>query len=732
MFTNKFYFLHARTITSLWTCCALLICLDANSDVIDTSEVCTDENHFVQVIVNLGSYANLGSPGSYETDQDDLQKVFHKHFEFNGSSKDFRPKITGDDKNEARKAFKALPEIVSAIPLTYVPDTYVFKLRTSARRTNIDKRSSAWKTFLARIFKGRTFASRLEAVFNSGSGGEKKVKVKAEFSSILHANNTLPNDFHVQSNLPTPNDCVFLGGSAPPIPWSCYSSDARRQWNLVSAAGIHAATAWERVALLTAQPAPVVVAVMDTGVGGRTAAGVPISTNELYDAVLDSMSRDLLTGNLATNLDKDGHGTAIASIIAARTNNEPNPGSSSIDDYANGIAGITWGGKDRRNLAKIMPIRIMETTAIFPYDDRVGCSHDLLDALAYAVDPTSQLDRGYFNLQLVDGEVATTPMPAIGTVPNSSASVINLSASIRNNSKFIEQELKNLAAYFPGTLVVNGPANYSGNLDSVQDYPARYELENVLTVAATNEAMDIRSTYGPNSIEILAPGDYIHAVRSDNGEIDYNFSGNSFAAPQVAGAAVLLKALSPENWGYKELKAYLMKSASRRMCNQTPKPNICVSTKIASDRGLLDLDRATAPPLAITNVEGLYSGQAGTKVWRSQDVPSIKWERAFTATVDSGSGTRELCSTVDIDLQLTTTPLQPAGSASNESWRSIGVAVPVSNLEFCGNSQCGSSGSGISFPTQLPANSTITGRFRLQCTGSHMFRMSEPFTVEAP
>ncbi len=217
----------------------------------------------------------------------------------------------------------------------------------------------------------------------------------------------------------------------------------------------------------------VTVAVLDTGVyaahpdlAGKVVAG--------YDFV-----------NLDTDpSDDDGHGTAVASIVAAVTNN------------AKGIAGISWG-------AKIMPIKVLNGSG---YSSGYAVSKGII----YAAD--------------------------------GGAKVINMSFGGSDYSTTIDVAIS--YAKTKGCLLAAAAGNlFNGALPGIS-YPAAYD--GVLAVSATNESDLIASwsNYG-DFVDLAAPGNNILAayppVFAFNPSDPYVYVyGTSAAAPHVSGLAALL------------------------------------------------------------------------------------------------------------------------------------------------------------------------------------------------
>ena len=118
--------------------------------------------------------------------------------------------------------------------------------------------------------------------------------------------------------------------------------------------------------------------------------------------------------------------------------------------------------------------------------------------------------------------------------------VLNLSWGSPNSFSQYRQEIINFATVEMGAVVVAAAGNTPEELDF---YPASYD--NVLSVASTDasDAKSDFSTYGLR-VDLAAPGSDI--VSSGENNSYRGSSGTSFASPQVAGAAALLKSLRPD------------------------------------------------------------------------------------------------------------------------------------------------------------------------------------------
>jgi subtilisin family serine protease len=124
-----------------------------------------------------------------------------------------------------------------------------------------------------------------------------------------------------------------------------------------------------------------------------------------------------------------------------------------------------------------------------------------------------------------------------------------------------------------GRLFVCAAANDNKNIDNSPVYPACYDLDNIISVLATdhNDQRSPYSNWGAYSVDVGAPGgtDFypdqgirnIYSTKNDNG---YQYmSGTSMASPQVAGLVALIKAHHP-GWNWWQVKTILMNSVDTK------------------------------------------------------------------------------------------------------------------------------------------------------------------------
>lgn len=117
-----------------------------------------------------------------------------------------------------------------------------------------------------------------------------------------------------------------------------------------------------------------------------------------------------------------------------------------------------------------------------------------------------------------------------------------------------------------GHLFVFAAGNSGANSDQKPLIPGAYDLDSILSVAATTSRDGLAnfSNYGVTTVDIGAPGAGIFSTikRGFFGRQYGNMSGTSMAAPIVTGAAALVKAVNP-SFSSSEIKEKLMSTADQ-------------------------------------------------------------------------------------------------------------------------------------------------------------------------
>ncbi|MFC1856735.1 S8 family serine peptidase [Thermodesulfobacteriota bacterium] len=256
------------------------------------------------------------------------------------------------------------------------------------------------------------------------------------------------------------------------------------QWGLTN---IRAPQAWD----ITQGCPEVVIAVIDTGVDHlhpdlsdniwRNTAelnglpGIDDDTNNYEDDFYgwDFAGDSGLEANLGDNdpmdVDVEGHGTHVAGIIAGAGNN------------SQGIAGICWN-------AKIMALKVQSDNGT-SFED-----WDVIEAIQYAI--------------------------------ANGAQIVNCSFG---GSDFLEIEYNAFVGLRDaGVLAVCAAGNDGLNTDDAgnENYPAGYDLDNIVSVAASTQIDTLASlsNYGLLSVDLMAPGIAIKSTVPAAGYTDASVS----------------------------------------------------------------------------------------------------------------------------------------------------------------------------------------------------------------
>ena len=252
------------------------------------------------------------------------------------------------------------------------------------------------------------------------------------------------------------------------------------------------------------------VAVIDTGVDynhEELKENIMINTKETSGNGIDDDGNGFIDDvrgwnfNAKNNnpMDDNEHGTHVSGTIGAKGNN------------AVGTAGVVWN-------VQILPVKFLSS-------EGSGTLADAVEAINYA-----------------------TKM---------GVNVMNNSWGGGGYSKTMYNAIKD--ARDKGILFVAAAGNEYNNNDNEKAYPASYDLENVISVAATDnrDKLATFSNYGVKSVHLAAPGvNIFSSIPTDKGGYD-TFSGTSMACPHVVGAAALLWSVNP-GFDYKQIKNRLM------------------------------------------------------------------------------------------------------------------------------------------------------------------------------
>jgi len=300
-----------------------------------------------------------------------------------------------------------------------------------------------------------------------------------------------------------PNDPAFTG-AAP------FGDPSFQQWGLKN---IKAPAAWD---ITTGDP-QIFVGLIDSGIDydhPDLTRQLGFNYDEYYgdqnvdddnNGFVDDLLGVDLTRNNANPLDDNGHGTHVAGILGAHSNNQQ------------GIAGVAWK-------TGIVPIKVVDSNG-------QGTLAALIQGIYYAV------DRG--------------------------ASVLNISLGSPSPSQALEVAIS--YARSNGVIVVAAAGNESSNNDTTPVYPASILSDNVISVAASgqNDALGSFSNYGARTVDIAAPGVAIMStiIRPSENKRGYQtLSGTSMATPHITGVVLLMLAAN-FNLQASEIRTLLLSTA---------------------------------------------------------------------------------------------------------------------------------------------------------------------------
>ncbi|WP_207747836.1 S8 family serine peptidase [Clostridium sp. D33t1_170424_F3] len=150
---------------------------------------------------------------------------------------------------------------------------------------------------------------------------------------------------------------------------------------------------------------------------------------------------------------------------------------------------------------------------------------------------------------------AASAIAAISFANRFNIPILNASWGGRGYSR----ALKDAIEHYNGLFIASA-GNSAEDNDITPVYPASYDCDNIISVAATtpDDTLARFSNYGAESVDLAAPGTDILSLGLQREYSTQN--GTSMAAPHVAGAAALLKSYLP-NLTTSDLKDIILSSA---------------------------------------------------------------------------------------------------------------------------------------------------------------------------
>lgn len=275
--------------------------------------------------------------------------------------------------------------------------------------------------------------------------------------------------------------------------------------------GIGATAAWDK----TTGNSSTVIAIIDTGIDYNhpdLAGNLWVNSAEVAGNGLDDDANGYVDDVYGINsinssgnpMDDHGHGTHCAGTIGGRGNN------------SQGVVGVNWN-------IKMIGVKFLNSSGS-------GSLYDAMESIDYV---TSLKQRGV------------------------NVILSNNSWGGGGYSQFLLDSIRR--ARDQGVLFVAAAGNNTNNNDASPSYPASYDVENVIAVAAVGPAGSLASfsNYGATSVDLGAPGVSISSTLPNNSYAAW--SGTSMATPHVSGALALLYAWNP-SLSWSQLKTILLQT----------------------------------------------------------------------------------------------------------------------------------------------------------------------------
>ena len=257
---------------------------------------------------------------------------------------------------------------------------------------------------------------------------------------------------------------------------------------------------------------------VDADIDAKEAWEIQTGSRDVVVAVVDT-GVDYNHPDLAENM-WDGsaynaphHGWDFAGDSNGNNDNDPNPGSDDDLKHGTHVAGTIGAvSNNSRGIVGIAQhVSLMAVKVFRP--NGYGYDSDILEGMEFISD---MVDQG---VNIV---------------------AINASYGGGGRSDVMYDAIEELGS--KGVVFCASSGNEDNNNDSSPSYPASYDLDNIISVAATDRDDQLASfsNYGANSVDIAAPGVAILSTTPGNNYESWN--GTSMAAPHVAGAIALLAA----------------------------------------------------------------------------------------------------------------------------------------------------------------------------------------------
>jgi hypothetical protein len=220
----------------------------------------------------------------------------------------------------------------------------------------------------------------------------------------------------------------------------------------------------------------------------------------------DRFLDDLIGWNFVTNtnnpMDDYGHGTHVAGSIGAVGNNWQ------------GVCGVAWN-------VQLMAVKFLDGSGNGSIDKYIA-------ALRYAVAKGAKVSNNSWTGASYSSDLVTALNEARAA----------------------------------GHIFVAAAGNQGSNNDAQAVYPAGFQIDNIVSVAATDRYDNLAgfSNYGAQSVTLAAPG--VDILSTTRGNTYGSNSGTSMATPHVVGTLALVWSIRP-TWTYRQVITQVVSTVDR-------------------------------------------------------------------------------------------------------------------------------------------------------------------------
>jgi subtilisin family serine protease len=338
----------------------------------------------------------------------------------------------------------------------------------------------------------------------------------AELAASPHVRYVEPNWGQLRSPFAAiPNDRLFPANTPPPSQWNLTHVEVDRAWDIT-----------------TGDPS-VVVAVIDSGCH-LAHPDLQNKVSAYYEAVTGSqIPVNPFPFGFSGDFDLQefgGHGTRVASVVAAATNND-DPLATNTDK---GMAGFAWECM-AMPINVVVPILTVNGIASLVIKDRVAA------AISWAHLHGARV----INMSLDLDDMLPTPTDAIGhAIEDAYNAGIVLVAAAGNHAQLTTPPDVTFPARHPCVIAAGATARWGGNDDA-------WWFSSIGPHG---------SQYG-DKLDVVAPGSEIYSAKRD-GKVNSLFNATSAASPHVAGVAALLCSAYP-SLTPREVRSIIIKTADK-------------------------------------------------------------------------------------------------------------------------------------------------------------------------